>query len=179
MQGVADVKTPEDILHKLQELQKDAVIQSDHLAQAAATLESTQGTLAVRGWLVKNLQSCNANADCAACSHLSGYTSSTVSQGVHIQLPDRDTFFAGQLTHADERLREQQCTVAEADKALQELVASTARLEQRLRMVEKERDGLKRIMKSYQQDSTGDANLQEWKLDSGSRRIKYEQSRIH
>lgn len=43
MQGVADVDTPEDVLHKLQLLQTDAVSQNDRLAQAAAQADNLTG----------------------------------------------------------------------------------------------------------------------------------------
>ena len=48
MQGVADVDTPEDVLHKLQLLQKDAVSQNDRLAQAAAQADNLTGAHTAR-----------------------------------------------------------------------------------------------------------------------------------
>ena len=46
-------------------------------------------------------------------------------------------------------------TAEKADQAFQESTASMARLERRVALLEKERDGLKRIVASYLQDSSG------------------------
>lgn len=43
VQGVPDVRSPEDLLHKLQLLQKDAVDQNHRLAQAAAQNNGLNG----------------------------------------------------------------------------------------------------------------------------------------
>lgn len=104
-QGVADVKTPQDVLHRMQQLQKDAVAQSEHLASAAAALETTQS----------------------------------------------------QLTQAEDRLHVLEDAAASARQAETEANASKARLEIRLKLLERECSGLNRMIATYRQDSKDDA----------------------
>jgi multidrug resistance efflux pump len=44
-QGAADVQKPEDLLHRLQQLQQDTLVQNERLAQATAAADSLQGGL--------------------------------------------------------------------------------------------------------------------------------------
>lgn len=60
-----------------------------------------------------------------------------------------------QLTAAQKQLEYEQAAKAQAAEAQEAAVAAAARLERRVALLGQERDGLKRILASYQQDSTG------------------------
>ena len=60
---------------------------------------------------------------------------------------------AGQLQAAEARQQEHEGAVATAHAARDEADAAAARLERQLAVLGKERDGLKRILASYQQDA--------------------------
>lgn len=60
-----------------------------------------------------------------------------------------------QLTAARKQLEYEQAAKAQAAEAQEAAVAAAARLERRVALLGQERDGLKRILASYQQDSTG------------------------
>lgn len=53
---------------------------------------------------------------------------------------------------AEQRQGEHEAALAAAHAAREEACATTARLERQLALLGKERDGLKRILASYQQD---------------------------
>lgn len=62
---------------------------------------------------------------------------------------------ADQLAVALEQLQQEQAGRGEAAEAREAAVAAAARLERRVALLGQERDGLKRILASYQQDTTG------------------------
>lgn len=45
VQGAVDVQKPEDLLHRLQQLQQDSLSQKERLAQATAAADSLRGGL--------------------------------------------------------------------------------------------------------------------------------------
>ena len=64
---------------------------------------------------------------------------------------------AGQLQAAEARQQEHDAAVAAAHAAREEADAAAARLERQLAVLGKERDGLKRILASYQQEDAREA----------------------
>jgi hypothetical protein len=66
---------------------------------------------------------------------------------------------AGQLQAAEARQQEHDAAVAAAQAAREEADAAAARLERQLAVLGKERDGLKRILASYQQEDAREARV--------------------
>ena len=138
-----DVQKPEDLLHRLQQLQQDSLLQNERLAQATAAADSLRG----------GLPCYRSNITHVLPAFTADHSTNTSSwfDGSHCWLT------AGQLQAAEARQQEHDAAIIAAHAAQQEADAAAARLERQLAVLGKERDGLKRILASYQQEDAREA----------------------
>lgn len=80
---------------------------------------------------------------------------------------------AGQLQAAEARQQEHDAAIAAAHAAREEAAAAAARLDRQLAVLGKERDGLKRILATYQQEDAREARTPLARLPFSNRACRF------